>query len=56
MFVMNGIRVEREVAMLMANTTAEVSDCIFLTNIISFLYHFDLTFLEEYKYIYFSFN
>jgi hypothetical protein len=54
MFVMNGIRVEREVAM--ANTTAEVSDCIFLTNIISFLYHFDLTFLEEYKNIYFSFN
>jgi len=57
MFVMNGIRVERQVTMLMASdTTAEVSDCMFLTNIISFLYHFDLMLLGEYKNIYFSFN
>ena len=50
MFVMNGIRVERKVAMLMASdTTAEVSDCVFLSNIISFRYHFDLILLEEYK-------
>jgi len=54
---MNGIRVEKHVTMLMASdTTAEVNDCMFLTNIISFLYHFELMLLEEYKNIYFSFN
>jgi len=57
MFMMNGIRVEKHVTMLMASdTTAEVNDCMFLTNIISFLYHFELMLLEEYKNIYFSFN
>jgi hypothetical protein len=35
---MNGLRVERKVAMTMASDiTAEVSDCEFLSNIISFL-------------------
>jgi len=44
MFAMNGIRVERKAAMMMASdTTAEVSDCVFLTHIVSFLYQFDLT-------------
>jgi len=55
MFAMNGIRVERKAAMMMASdTTAEVSDCVFRSDIVSFLYHFDLILLEEYKNIYFS--
>jgi len=46
---------ESKVAMMMASdTTAEVSDCVFLNNIISFLYHCDLMLLEEYKNIYCS--
>jgi hypothetical protein len=52
---MNGIRVKRKAVMMMASDTiAKVSDCVFLSNIVSFLYHFNLILLEEYKHIYFS--
>ena len=40
--------------MMNSDTTAEVSDCVFLSNIVSFRYHFDLILLEEYKNSYFS--
>jgi hypothetical protein len=39
---MNGLRVEMKVAMMIAtDITVEVSDCEFLSNIISSLYHFE---------------
>ena len=49
---MNGVRVERNVAMMISSDiTAEVGYCEFVSNIISFLYHFAWISLEEYTYL-----